>query len=173
MTSYHRPCLLDPDLHDRAGFACREPAYAQWLHRYAGQNRRGNTAATWVITDAARRVVAYATLSMTGIDLSAAPPAMRKAAPDPVPALLIGRLAVDQRHEGLGLGTELVKHILATAVELNRSAAFKAVVVTALDHHSRTWWRDRLGFTPFDPDADDNFDLYLLTSSILATMDSL
>lgn len=173
MTSYHRPCLLDPDLHDRSGFVCREPEYAQWLHRYTGQNRRGNTAATWVITDPAQRVVAYATLSMTGLDLSAAPPALRQASPDPVPALLIGRLAVDQRHEGLGLGTELVKHILATAVELNQSAAFKAVVVTALDQHARTWWRDRLGFTPFDTDTDANFDLYQLTSSIAATMDSL
>lgn len=173
MTSYHRPRLLDPDLHDRAGFVCRESAYTQWLQRYSGQNRRGNTAATWVITDSAQRVVAYTTLSMTGIVLSAAPPALRKAAPDPVPALLIGRLAVDERHEGLGLGTELVKHVLAAAVELNESAAFKAVVVTALNDAARAWWRDRLGFTPFDPDAADSVELYLLTSTIVATIDRL
>jgi GNAT superfamily N-acetyltransferase len=173
LTSYRRPCLLDPDLHDRADFVCREAAYAQWLYRYAGQNRRGNTAATWVITDAAHHVVAYATLSMTGIDLSRAPAALGRHAPDPVPALLIGRLAVDERHEGQGLGTELVKHILATAIELNESVALKAVVVTALNDSARTWWRDRLGFTPFDPNDEDNYDLYLLTTVIAATIESL
>ena len=149
---------------------CREAAYADWLKRYAGQNRKANTAATWVIADGQHQVVAYATLSMTAIDISTAPTALRKAAPDPIPALLIGRLAVDERHEGLGLGTELVKHILATALELNQSAAFKAVVVTALNDDARTWWHDRLGFAPFDPDNPDNFDLYLLTSTIAATL---
>lgn len=165
--------MLDPDLHVGADFVCREPAYAEWLRRYAGQNRRGNTAATWVITDAESHVVAYATLSMTGIDHSGAPAELGKRAPDPVPALLIGRLAVDERHEGRGLGTELVKHILATAVELNESAAFKAVVVSALNDPARSWWTDRLGLTPFDPNDGDNYDLYLSTTVIAATLDTL
>jgi len=170
LTDYRRPCPLDPAVHDRSGFVCREVAYAEWLRRYAGQNRKANTAATWVIADGKHNVVAYATLSMTAVDISTAPGALRKAAPDPVPALLIGRLAVDERHEGLGLGTELVKHVLATALELNESAAFRAVVVTALNDDARTWWRDRLGFVPFDPDDPDSFDLYLLTSTISATV---
>jgi GNAT superfamily N-acetyltransferase len=172
LTDYRRPCPLDPAVHDRTGFVCRESAYADWLRRYAGQNRKANTAATWVIADGEHRVVAYATLSMTAIDISTAPDTLRKGAPDPIPALLIGRLAVDERHEGLGLGTELVKHILATAVELNQSAAFKAVVVTALHEDARTWWRDRLGFIPFDAQDPDNFDLLLLTSTIAATIEN-
>ena len=53
-----------------------------WLHRYAGQNRRNNnTAATWVIADQDLRVTANATLSMTAIDHAAAPARPRKAAP--------------------------------------------------------------------------------------------
>lgn len=74
---------------------------------------------------------------------------------------------------GRGLGTELVKRILATAVELNESAAFKAVVVTALDDTALAWWRDRLGFTPFDPNDVDNYDLYLPTTVIAATLETL
>lgn len=170
MTEYRRPCSFDPAVHDRSEFACAEPAYGEWLRTFAGQSRRADTAAIWVIADPAYKVVAYATLSMTGIDLSKAPPALAKQSPDPVPALLIGRLAVDERCEGSGLGTELVKHILATAVELNASAALKAVVVTALNDAARRWWRDRLGFTPFDADDEASFDLYLLTSTIAATL---
>jgi hypothetical protein len=93
-----------------------------------------------VVTDAESVVVAYVTLSMTGIDRSSAPAAVAKQSPDPVPALLIGRLAVDRSVSGLGVGTALVAHVLATAVDLNQWAACRAVVVTALDESARSWW---------------------------------
>jgi len=81
---------------------CGEVAMDDWLHRYAGQNRRKNTAATWVIADQDYRVAAHATVSMTAIDHSAESARLHKAAPDPVPALLVGRLAVDETFAGLG-----------------------------------------------------------------------
>lgn len=143
--------MLDTGKHDRSQFSCADASFTEWLQRYAGQSRRGNTAATWVIADRSDHVVAYATLSMFAIDPSRAPRDLAKAAPDPVPALLVGRLAVDQAAAGLGLGTALVKHILATAVELNLQAACRAVVVTALNDGARRSW-NRLGFTPFDAD---------------------
>ena len=141
----------------------------EWLRRYAGQNRRRDTAATWVIADAQDVVVAYASISMTGIDRSAAPEIVAKGAPDPVPALLLGRLAVDRRYAGLGIGTTLAAHVLATAVELNEKAACRAVVVTALNANAKSWW-ERLGFHAFDPSDPAQLDLYLLTAEIEATL---
>lgn len=117
-------------------------------------------------------VVAYVSLAMTGIDRSAAPSLVTKGAPDPVPALLIGRLAVDRNHSGLGIGSALVAHVLATAVELNASVACRAVVVSAIDETVRSWW-ENFGFHPFDPTDPDNLDLYLLTAEIDATMQAL
>ena len=78
------------------------------------------------------RVVAYASLAMSAIDWSAAPRAVARRASDPVRALLLGRLAVDKDHAGLGIGTALVAYVLATAIELNTKAACRAVVVAAL-----------------------------------------
>ena len=141
----------------------------EWLRRYAGQNRHRDTAATWVIADVDDVVVAYASVAMTGIDRSAAPDALAKGAPDPVPALLLGRLAVDQRYASLVVGTALAAHVLATAVELNEKAACRAVVVTVLTDRARAWW-ERLGFHPFAPDEPDQLDLYLLTADIDATL---
>ena len=141
----------------------------EWLRRYAGQNRRRDTAATWVVADANKVVVAYASVAMTGIDRSVAPEMLGKGAPDPVPALLLGRLAVDRRYSNLGIGTALAAHVLATAVELNEKAACRAVVVTALTPSARPWW-ERLGFHPFDPDNPDQLDLYLLTAEIDVTL---
>jgi len=141
----------------------------EWLRRYAGQNRRRDTAATWVITTADDVVVACASVAVTGIDRSAAPAALVKGAPDPVPALLLGRLAVDRTYAGLGVGTALTMHVLATAVELNAKAACRAVVVTALSPTARTWW-ERLGFDPFYADDPAELDFYLLTAEIEATL---
>ncbi len=141
----------------------------EWLRRYAGQNRRRDTAATWVIADANDVVVAYASVAMTGIDRSAAPEVLAKGGRDPVPALLLGRLAVDRRCSSLEIGTTIAAHALATAVELNEKAACRAVVVTALTERVRTWW-ERLGFHAFDPDEPAQLDLYLLTSEIEATL---
>jgi ribosomal protein S18 acetylase RimI-like enzyme len=169
LTELRRPALLDSRRHDRGGFDSGEEVLDEWLRRYAGQNRRRDTAATWVGTDANDVVVGYASVAMTGIDRSAAPEALAKGAPDPVPALLLGRLAVDRRYANLGIGTSLAVHVLATAVELNEKAACRAVVVAALTHQARGWW-ERLGFHPFDPDETDQLDLYLLTSEIDATL---
>jgi GNAT superfamily N-acetyltransferase len=169
LTELRRPALLEPRRHDRERFDSGEPVVDEWLRRYAGQNRRQDTAATWVIADANDVVVAYASMSMTGIDRSAAPDIVAKGGPDPVPALLLGRLAVDRHYANLGVGTALAMHVLATAVELNEKAACRAVVVTALSQAARIWW-EHLGFHPFDPEKPDELDLYLLTSEIEATL---
>jgi len=169
LTDLRHPALLDPRRHVREQFDSGEPVLDQWLRRYAGQNRRRDTAATWVIADADNIVVAYASVAMTGIDRSAAPEVLAKGAPDPVPAFLLGRLAVDRRHAGLGVGTALVAHVLATAVQLNQKAACRAVVVTALNATARSWW-ERLGFEPFDPEDPGQLDLYRRTSDIEATL---
>jgi GNAT superfamily N-acetyltransferase len=169
LTELRRPRLPDLKRDDRSRFDSGEPVLDEWLRRYAGQSRRRDTAATWVITDVDRVVVAYASIAMTALDRSGAPSELAKQAPDPVPALLLGRLAVDRRHTKLGIGTALVAHVLATAVELNQKAACRAIVVTALTPAARTWWK-RLGFHAFDPSDPEQLDLYLLTSEIEATL---
>lgn len=172
MTELRRPEPIDPQRHDRSAFDSGAPELDDWLRRYAAQNRRRNTAATWVITDVESVVVGYVSLSMTGIDRSSAPAVVAKQAPDPVLALLIGRLAVDRSVAGFGVGTALVAHVLATAVDLNERAACRAVVVSALEESARSWW-ERLGFHPFDPSDPDAMDLYLLTTAIQVTLDTL
>ena len=172
MTDLRRPEPLNSARQDRTGFDSGELALDDWLRRYAGQNRRRDAAATWVIAKPEDEVVAYASLAMTAINRSAAPQPVAKQAPDPVPALLLGRLAVDHRYAGLGVGTALVAHVLATAVELSAKAACRAVVVTALHAQARAWW-ERLGFHSFHPDDPTDTDLYLLTSEIEATLRTL
>jgi GNAT superfamily N-acetyltransferase len=167
---FYRPCTLDLNKHRRDEFCCGNAALDAWLRKYPGQSRRGNTAASWVIADDQYRVAAYATLSMTSLDRAACPEKLAKGAPTAIPALLIGRLGTSASLAGLGLGTQLVRHVLATAVELNDKAACRAVVVTALNSGVYGWWQ-RFGFVPFDPADDTSLDLYLLTSDIRRTIE--
>jgi GNAT superfamily N-acetyltransferase len=109
---------------------------------------------------------------MTGIDISNAPDELAKRSPKVIPALLLGRLAVDQRYAGMGVGTKLVAHVLATAVDLNTKAACRAVVVNVLNEGVRAWWQ-RFGFQPFDPADPKGLDLYLLASQIQATLEAI
>ena len=122
-----------------------------------------------MVADADDVVVAHASVAMTGIDRSAAPEPVAQGAPDPVPALLLSRLAVDRGYKNLGIGTTLTTHVLANAVEFNEKAACRAVVVMALSASARAWW-ERSGFHPFDPDEANQLDLYLLTSEIHAAL---
>jgi GNAT superfamily N-acetyltransferase len=171
LTEYQRPAPLDAARHSHATFESGEPILDEWLRRYAGQNRLRDTAATWVIADTADVVVAYASVAMSSIDRSAAPARLGSQAPDPIPGLLIGRLAVDRTHAGLGLGTALVSHILVTAVELNSKAACRAVIASALNPRAHGWWQ-RLGFQPFEL-SEQSLDVYLLTADIQATLHRL
>ena len=169
---FHRPALLDPHQHHKDEFNSGQTTLDDWLHHYAGQSRRGNTAAVWVITDTDNMVVCYASLAMTSVDRSASPKLLSKGAPAQIPALLIGRLATDTRATRLGLGTEMIRHILATAAELNIKAACRAVIVNALNDDALNWWQ-RFGFEPFNADDADSMDLYLLTSDITKTLSSM
>ena len=120
LTELRRPEPLDPARHDREGFDCGEPALDEWLRRYAGQNRRRDTAATWVIADRDERVVAYASLAMTAHRPLGSARDARQAGSRPDPRSLLGRLAVDRRYAGAGIGTALVAHVLATADRAER-----------------------------------------------------
>lgn len=164
--------MLDTDKHRRTDFTCGTESLDDFLHKYSGQNRKRNTAATWVIADSDYRVVSYATLSMTSIDKSACPSDLAKGAPSQVPALLVGRLATDKSMEGLGLGTQLVRFILATALDLNNTVACRAVIVNALNVDAYAWWQ-RFGFAPLDPENAASLDLYLLTSDIAKTLEQM
>jgi hypothetical protein len=81
LTELRRPTLLDLRRHHREEFDSGEPVLDEWLRRYAGQNRRRVTAATWVIAAENDVVVAYASVAMTGIDRLAAPERLAKRAP--------------------------------------------------------------------------------------------
>ncbi|MEK4240516.1 GNAT family N-acetyltransferase [Janibacter sp. FSL W8-0316] len=87
----------------------------------------------------------------------------------PIPAVLLARLAVDERSAGRGVGRQLLVHALRGFVTASRQVGFEMVVVHAFDVDAVTFYTTH-GFTPF---ADNPMHLFLTTKELRATFDGL
>ncbi len=160
MSPYRGPELLAAD-HDIGGFHCGDEALNEWLRRRALRNQREGASRTWVVTDDARVVAFYA--SSTAV--VARTEATRRAArnqPDPLPAMLLGRLAVDRGHQGEGLAAALLKHFLLKALDVAALTGVRLVLVHAKDSQSASFYR-HFGF---ESSPLDDLTLMLLVKDI-------
>jgi predicted N-acetyltransferase YhbS len=92
-------------------------------------------------------------------------------APDPVPAVLLGRFAVDVDWQGKGLGKDLLRDALVRIAGASEEVGMRAVVVDAKNEGVRAFYQS-LGFRSIN-DPGDPMRLYLLTSELSATITSL
>lgn len=139
--------VLGPQ-HDRSAFDSGAEPLDRYFRLQAGQDARKNMAAPFVLVLPNGAIGGYYTLSATGVNLTDLPaPITRKLPRYPlVPATLLGRLAVDRRHQGKGYGRYLLADALFRAVR-SEIASF-AVVVAAKDENARRFY-ERESFLPF------------------------
>ncbi|MFT4026985.1 MAG: GNAT family N-acetyltransferase [Novosphingobium sp.] len=143
MTIDTRPVieLLDAARHDRSGFSCGVEILDRYLQSQAGQDARRRVAAPYVLIEPpSPDVLGFYTLSNTSIQAAELPLAFVKKLPRyPVlPATLLGRLAVDAKGRGRGLGTELLLDALQRC--LRTETASLAVVVDAKDDAAASFY---------------------------------
>jgi ribosomal protein S18 acetylase RimI-like enzyme len=134
--------------HDRKSFHCGEPLLDEYLHRYAGQDTRRRVSRIFVAvpTDAPQQIVGYYSLSAGSLNADALPQAHRRRLPKyPVPAVLLGRLAVATTRQGQGLGFIVLADALRRVAAASRAMALYAVVVDALNDRAVAFYR-KLGF---------------------------
>src|SRR2546427_383 len=97
--------------HDVAGFDCGVPELDDWLKRRALQNEASRAARTFVVV-ADGRVVGYYALATGAVAHRAATGRVRRNMPEPIPVMVLARLAVDREYQGSGLGTGLLRDAL-------------------------------------------------------------
>jgi GNAT superfamily N-acetyltransferase len=155
--------------HDRAAFACGNEIFDRYLKEIASQDARRLVAAPFglVAATAPKTVLGYYTLSAFGIDLgSLSADVARKLPVYPVvPATLLGRLAVDQRHRRQGMGEFLIMDALRRAYVQSSQIAAVAVIVDAIDEQAVRFYR-HFDFIPF-PDRRDRLFLPMKTIATL------
>jgi GNAT superfamily N-acetyltransferase len=126
--------------HDRSSFASGVERLDRYLRTRAGQDARKNIAAPFVLVLPHGAIGGYYTLSATGVKLSELPAEITRKLPryPLLPATLLGRLAVDLKHQGQGYGRFLLADALFRAVR-SEIASF-AVVVDAKDDAARRFY---------------------------------
>jgi GNAT superfamily N-acetyltransferase len=127
--------------HNRADFHSGSEPLDRYLRERASQDFKRYVATPFVLYDAdAKRIAGYYTLAATGIQFDDLPAAMQKKLPryPIVPAILLGRLAVDRRYQGQGLGAFLLVDALRRSL-INEVVA-AAVVVDAKDDAARSFY---------------------------------
>jgi predicted N-acetyltransferase YhbS len=137
--------------HDLSLFQCGEPALDDWLRRRALQNEESGASRTYVVCKG-RRVVAYYALAVGAVAHAGAPGRVRRNMPDPVPVMILGRLAVDQEFHGQGMGQGLLRDAVLRTIQAADIAGIRAILVHAISSDAQRFY-ERHGFvrSPTDP----------------------
>ncbi len=137
--------------HQRKNFDCGYPSLNQYLKKYARQNHQKGIAKTFVATrpDLPLKVDGYYTISSSIIEFASFPESYQKRIPKyPIPAALIGRLAVDNSAKGQGLGTELLVDALLRIIKVSQDIGVFAVRVDAINNSAKEFYLKH-EFIPF------------------------
>ena len=148
MTAYTRPVPLGESF-DVDGFVSGIDVLDRWLHLRALKNQASGASRTFVTCPADDRthVVGYYSLAASAVALDQAPGPLRRNMPDPIPVILLGRLAVHQEHQGAGLGASLLQDAVRRVLGIADTVGVRALLVHAIDDSAAAFYA-RFGFTP-------------------------
>jgi GNAT superfamily N-acetyltransferase len=128
-------------------FECGEAVLDEWLKRRALANQASGASRTFVITDESGRVLGYYALAAGAVSHQLATSGVRRNMPDPVPVMVLARLAVDHRAQGLHFGAALLQDAVNRAVAVSQNAGVRALLVHALHEKARQFY-EHYGFQP-------------------------
>jgi GNAT superfamily N-acetyltransferase len=143
-----RPVELLADEHRIDDFTAGVEPLDRWLRQSARIAAAAGTAATYVLCRG-ERVAGYYALAMSAVTHAGAPGRLRRGMPDPVPVVLLARLALDESERGAGLGGGLLIDALRRCVRGGREFGARAGVVDAIDEDAAAFYR-HFGFLELD-----------------------
>lgn len=125
--------------HDTSRFECGHPSLSDWLKRRASANQASGASRTFVVCDG-DVVVGYYSLAAASIEHADVPAVLRRNMPDPIPALLLARLAVDSRYQGRGLGADLLHDAVLRSLNVAQSIGARAMLCHAIDEPAQHFY---------------------------------
>jgi GNAT superfamily N-acetyltransferase len=138
---------------DRNSFDCGRDSMNYWFWRHGWANHAAGMSRINIICDTARaQIVGYVTLSAAQVERLSLPKSRQRNKPDPVPATLLGQLAVHKDYQRRGYASSLLLFALRTALRASREVGSWGVLIHPLDDATRKFYA-RHGFQdlPFDP----------------------
>jgi GNAT superfamily N-acetyltransferase len=126
-------------------FDCGEPSLDGWLRRHALANQASGASRMFVVSEVDGLVRGYYAIAAGAVSRQLATGKVRRNMPDPVPVLVLGRLAVDRRAQGIHLGAALLRDAIQRAHAVSKHAGIRALLVHALHERARQFY-EHYGF---------------------------
>src|SRR5438128_7366881 len=139
------PEKLTPE-HDVSQFVSGQPALDDWLRRRALVNEESGASRTYVVCTG-DRVVGYYALANGAVAHSVATGKTRRNTPEPIPVMVLGRLAIDRNFQGRGLGAALLRDAVLRTLQAADIAGIRAILVHAISEDVKKFY-ERCGFSP-------------------------
>ncbi len=138
--------------HQVQAFACGESVLDEWLKRRAWANQTSGASRTFVVTDDDQQVMGYYALAAGAVAHQTATRSIRHNMPDPVPVMVLARLAVDGRAQGMKVGAALLQDAVHRCALVARNTGVRAMLVHALHDRAKQFYA-YYGFkaSPIDP----------------------
>lgn len=133
-------------------FTCGEPALDDWLRRRALANHARGASRTFVVADQAGRVYGYYALAAGAVAAQMATGGVRRNMPEPIPVMVLARLAVDGAAQGIQLGGALLQDAVNRTLVVAQNTGVRALLVHALHERAKSFY-EHYGFepSPVDP----------------------
>lgn len=139
------------ETHDLEPFDCGVPALDVWLKQRARKNEAIGASRTYVLCTG-ETVVGYYSLATGAAVRDAVPGPLRRNMPDPIPVIVVGRLAIDRHYQSRGLGQDLLWDAVLRTLQASEIVGIKAILVHAISEEAKRFYLAR-GFleSPMEP----------------------
>ncbi len=122
-------------------FECGQASLDEWLKRRALANQLSGASRTFVAAGQDGRVYGYYAMAAGAVSHQQATSGVRRNMPDPVPVMVLARLAVDRRAQGIKLGAALLQNAVNRAVAVSHNVGVRALLVHALDDRAKQFYQ--------------------------------
>lgn len=151
MSKLSAPCPL-ADHHVLDHFCCGVPSLDSWLKNKARRNETARASRTYVLSTDNEQVIGYYALASGSMAANEAPRKIKRNIPDPIPVMILGRLAIDQEYQGKKLGEALLRDAILRILQAAEIAGIKAILVHAISEDAKKFYLDRsFVLSPSDP----------------------
>jgi len=146
----HEHTVSPPELltaqHEVSDFTSSEPTLDDWLKRRALKSQKSGAARTYVVTSE-NVIVGYYSLAVGCISRSVSVSRVRRNMPEPVPIMLLARLAIDNNWQGRGLGRSLLRDAVVRTIQAADIVGIRALLVHAISDDAKRFYQ-YFGFQP-------------------------
>ena len=126
--------------HQVSAFACGHASLDDWLKRRALSNQKTGASRTYVVTSEGR-VIAYYALASGALTCTAASGKLRRNMPDPIPMVILARLAIDSDFQGKGLGRALFQDAALRILSAAGTIGIRGLLVHAISDQAVAFYR--------------------------------